>query len=298
MTTGVDAKTCKLIVLDQRIQSMTEFKQIIGRGTRLEEDYGKFFFTIMDFKQATELFADPDFDGDPVQIYEPQPGESPVPPENFNNSVQGDDDRQVSRKQQKFSDETNEQESLSKRYVVADVEVAVVLERVQYYGADGQLITESLKDYTRKMVNQEFSSLDDFLRRWSTAEKKQIVVNELAKNGVLFEALVAEVGRDCDPFDLICHIVWDVPPFTRQERAQEVKKRNYFTKYGEQAQLVLNALLDKYVNEGIEAIEDSQVLKIPPFNQMGTPKEIASLFGDKGGYLQALQELEAQLYQA
>jgi type I restriction enzyme R subunit len=293
MTTGVDAKTCKLIVLDQRIQSMTEFKQIIGRGTRIDEDYGKFFFTIMDFKKATELFADPDFDGDPVQIYEPEPGKTVVPPDG--GDVPGTTDHDGSEKGRTKKKDDNDE---VKRYVVANVAVNVVSERVQYYGADGKLITESLKDYTRKAVNQEFSSLDEFLRRWSAADKKQAVIGELAAQGVFFESLAQEVGRDCDPFDLICHIVWDVPPLTRQERAREVKKRNYFAKYGDRAQRVMAALLEKYADEGIEAVEELQILRIAPFNQFGTPMEIAKLFGGKTGYLKAVQELEAQLYQA
>lgn len=299
MTTGVDAKTCKLIVLDQRIQSMTEFKQIIGRGTRLDEDYNKFFFTIMDFRGATELFADPAFDGDPVQIYEPQGDQSPVPPDVDEQMTDDRPDDPHPFAPQTWADWTQEDpEAPVKRYVVADVEVQVLSERVQYYGPDGKLVTESLKDYTRKAVYREFASLNDFLRRWTAAEKKQAVIDALAEQGVFFEILAAEAGKDCDPFDLICHMVWDVPPLTRRERAREVKKRNYFTKYGEQAQKVLEALLDKYADEGIEAVEEPQILKIPPFNQMGTPIELLKLFGGKSGYLKAVQELEAQLYQA
>jgi len=298
MTTGVDAKTCKLIVLDQRIQSMTEFKQIIGRGTRLDEDYNKFFFTIMDFRGATELFADPDFDGDPVQIYEPKGDESPVPPDEVETFGDNAADRPAQSTEQAWADWTQDDSAPVKRYVVADVEVQVLSERVQYYGADGKLVTESLKDYTRKAVYREFASLNDFLRCWTAAEKKQAVIDELAEQGVLFEILAAEIGRDCDPFDLICHMVWDVPPLTRKERAREVKKRNYFTKYGDRAQQVLEALLDKYADEGIEAVEEPQILKIPPFNQMGTPIELLNLFGGKSGYLKAVRELETQLYQA
>ncbi|MGQ4647205.1 EcoAI/FtnUII family type I restriction enzme subunit R [Lyngbya aestuarii] len=293
MTTGVDAQTCKLIVLDQRIQSMTEFKQIIGRGTRINEDFGKFFFTIIDFKKATELFADPDFDGDPVQIYQPKSiDDLPVPPEELidddHDDSSGDD----------WGDWTEEEAARVRRYVVADVEVKVSSERVQYYDADGKLITESLKDYTRKALVTEFASLDDFLRRWSDAEKKQVVIEELAKEGVFFEALAEEIGLDCDPFDLICHIVWDMPPLTRKERAREVKKRNYFTKYGEQARKVLEALLDKYADEGIEAVEEPQILKISPFTQFGTPLEIVKAFGGMKGYQEAVRDLERELYSA
>ena len=305
MTTGVDAQTCKLIVLDQRIQSMTEFKQIIGRGTRINEDFDKFFFTIMDFKKATELFADPDFDGDPVQIYEPKDlEETPVPPDHFEEADDGFTYPETGKKgdrfkeQQPWGDWGNKDDSKVKRYVVANVEVKVSSERVQYFDADGRLITESLKDYTRKTLAKEFESLNDFLRRWSDTENKQAVIEELAKEGVFFEALAEEVGRDYDPFDLICHIVWDVPPLTRKERAREVKKRNYFTKYGEQARRVLEALLDKYADEGIEPIEEPQILKISPFSELGTPMEIIKLFGGMQGYHKALSDLEQELYRA
>jgi type I restriction enzyme R subunit len=293
MTTGVDAQTCKLIVLDQRIQSMTEFKQIIGRGTRIQEEFGKFFFTIIDFKKATELFADPDFDGDPVQIYEPKTlDDPPVPPDQPGNNEEKGTGPLVER------DWTQKKEEGVKRYVVADVEVSVSSERVQYFDAEGRLITESLKDYTRKALAKEFASINEFLRRWSAAEKKQAVIEELAKEGVFFEALAAEVGRDFDPFDLICHIVWDMPPLTRRERVREVKKRNYFTKYAEPARKVLEALLEKYADEGIEAVEEPQILRIAPFTQFGTPMEIIKAFGGIQGYQKAVLELEQELYRA
>ncbi len=299
MTTGVDAQTCKLIVLDQRIQSMTEFKQIIGRGTRINEDYDKFYFTIIDFKKATELFADPDFDGDPVQIYEPKSDESPVPPE------LPEEDELTSRyplpdKGLGWTAEPDgsEYETGVRRYVVANVEVKVASERVQYFDANGKLITESLKDYTRKAVTKEFASLDDFLRRWSDADKKQAIVDELATEGVFFEALAQEIGKDCDPFDLLCHVAWDMPPLTRKERADQVKKRNYFTKYGEQARRVLEALLQKYADEGVAPIEETQILTVAPFPQFGTPMEIVRAFGGLDAYRSALHELKRSLYSA
>ena len=302
MTTGVDAQTCKLIVLDQRIQSMTEFKQIIGRGTRINEDYDKYYFTIIDFKKATELFADPDFDGDPVQIYEPTGDESPVPPD----STEGTNPDGLTYPPADENPEwtgvsepgTDEEGSGVRRYVVANVEVRVASERVQYFDASGKLITESLKDYTRKTLVKEFSSLDDFLRRWSSAEKKQAVIEELANEGVFFEALAEEIGRDCDPFDLVCHVAWDMPPLTRKERAEQVKKRDYFTRYGEQAQRVLQALLDKYADEGVGPIEETQILTISPFTQFGTPIEIIRSFGGLDQYQQAVHELEQALYRA
>jgi type I restriction enzyme, R subunit len=304
MTTGVDAQTCKLIVLDQRIQSMTEFKQIIGRGTRINEDYGKFYFTIIDFKKATELFADPDFDGDPVQIYEPKDlDDSPVPPELPEGEDCGDLDRYPEPDQGFIWAGENQADDSeftagTRCYVVADVEVQVMAERVQYYDASGKLITESLKDYTRKAVMREFESLDDFLKCWQSAEKKQAIVDELVKEGVFFGALAAEIGKDCDPFDLLCHVAWDMPTLTRRERALQVKKRNYFTKYGDQARRVLEALLDKYADEGVGQIEENQVLTIAPFTQFGTPIEIIRAFGGLAAYQQAVRELKQSLYSA
>lgn len=296
MTTGVDAQTCKLIVLDQRIQSITEFKQIIGRGTRINEDYGKYYFTIMDFKKATELFADPDFDGDPVQIYEPKNiDESPVPPEDFE---QEETAVPVYSQNEQNTDAifVNEDIPRAKKYYVADVPVTVAAERVQYFDANGKLITESLKDYTRKTLYKEFSSLDDFLRRWNHTEKKQAIIDELSQQGVFFDALAEEVGLDLDPFDIICHVAWDKPPLTRKERAENVKKRNYFEKYGDKAKIVLQALLDKYADEGIVHIEETQILAVNPFSSLGTPMEIINNFGGLEKYQQAINELEYQLY--
>lgn len=309
MTTGVDAQTCKLIVLDQRIQSMTEFKQIIGRGTRINEDYGKFYFTIIDFKRATELFADPDFDGDPVQVYEPASGESPVPPdEGTDNGGSESDDEGVTYPTDPDSgewggvEETDEDNATVRRYVVANVPVKVAAERVQYFDPNGKLITESLKDYTRNAVTKEYTTLDDFLRRWTSAEKKQAIIEELAEQGVFFEALADEVGdksgKEFDPFDLVCHVAWDMPPLTRKERADQVKKRNYFTKYGEQAREVLEALLDKYADEGVSQIEETQILTIAPFTNFGTPIEIIRAFGGFEQYQKAVSDLEQALYSA
>jgi type I restriction enzyme R subunit len=300
MTTGVDAQTCKLIVLDQRIQSMTEFKQIIGRGTRINEDYDKYYFTIIDFKKATELFADSDFDGDPVQIYTPkEPGDSPVPPDQPDDGEPGTDLTYPGvgeEGREGVNEPGGEEESSVRRYVVANVEVKVVAERVQYFDANGKLITESLKDYTRKTLAKEFASLDDFLRRWSNSEKKQAIIEELASQGIFFDALADEIGRDCDPFDLICHVAWDRPPLTRKERAAQAKQNSYFTRYGDQARRVLDALLDKYADEGIEHIEETQILTISPFTQFGTPMEIIRAFGGLDRYQQAVHDLEQVLY--
>lgn len=292
MTTGVDAQTCKLIVLDQRIQSMTEFKQIIGRGTRINEDYNKFFFTIMDFKKATELFADPDFDGEPVVIYEPKAGGSPVPPDN----IDGGTDIPPDNGGEGDTNGNGSDTSKIKKFYVANVPVSVIAERVQYFDANGKLITESLKDYTKKALEKEFASLDDFLTKWSDADKKKIIIDELANEGVFFEALAEEIGKGLDPFDIICHVAWDKPPLTRKERAEQVKKRNYFTKYGEQAQKVINALLDKYADEGVEPIEETKILTIQPFTDYGTPIEIIKIFGGKTQYEEVVKELEQAIY--
>ena len=292
MTTGVDAQTCKLVVLDQHIKSMTEFKQIIGRGTRINEDYGKYWFTIMDFKKATELFADKDFDGEPVVIYEPKGDDPVVPPEDQEPPTggiagEGDDDP--------FGPEP--EPGLGRvKYVVGNVTVHVVSERVQYYGPEGKLITESLKDYTRHTVRKDYASLDDFLKRWTNADRKAAILQELEQHGVLLEPLADEVGKDFDAFDLICHVAFDQPPLTRRERADQVKKRDYFAKYGPQARLVLEALLEKYADTGVENIEDIKILTLDLFKTMGTASELVSAFGGKPAYIAALQALEHELY--
>lgn len=281
LTTGVDVQTCRLIVLDQTIQSMIEFKQTIGRGTRIHEETGKLWFTIMDFKKATELFADPDWDGEPVVIYDPAPGGSPVPPE-----PPGEDVPPA----EPFAD------SGRTKFVVSGVPVAVLAERVQYYDKDGKLITETMADYTKSAVGRQFKSYDDFLNRWTEAERKQAIIDELGDVGVLLEALRDGVGKDMDPFDLICHIVYDRPPLTRRERAEHVRKRDVFTKYGPQARAVLDALLDKYATEGLTPIEDMSVLRVQPFSDLGTPVQLVAHFGGKDGYERAVHELEAALY--
>ena len=294
LTTGIDAQTCKLIVLDKNIKSMTKFKQIIGRGTRINEAYGKFYFTIMDFKKATELFADPDFDGEPVQIYEPKPGDSPVPPDEPD--TESEQDEVKSNDDHGDWDDEGEPGSKRVKYYIQDVPVYVIAERVQYYGPDGKLITESLKDYTRKAVRKEYTSLDHFLQSWTDIGQKKIIIEQLENQGVLFEALAEQVGKDLDAFDLICHVAFGQPPLTRKERANNVRKRDYFAKYGDNARLVLDALLDKYATEGVENIEDLNILKIPPINQLGTPIEIVKLFGGKNQYMNAVKDLENQLY--
>ena len=284
LSTGVDAQTCKVIVLDQRIQSLTEFKQIIGRGTRIREDYGKYYFTILDFKKATELFADPAFDGNPISVYDPEtedggPGPGDGEPPVFDGG-DGSDTETAGRL----------------KYFVDDVPVWIVGERVQYYGKDGRLITESLRDYTRRAVLGEFDSLDTFLRCWTEAAKKAVVIDELEGHGVLFDALAQEVGRDYDAFDLVCHVAFGQPPLTRRERADNVRKRDYFSRFGDQARTVLETLLDKYADEGVEDIEDIGVLRVQPLSELGTPVEILRSFGGRDAFIDAVRDLEQQLY--
>ncbi|WP_066836548.1 EcoAI/FtnUII family type I restriction enzme subunit R [Rufibacter ruber] len=305
LTTGVDTKMVKVIALEAGIQSMTEFKQIIGRGTRLREDDGKVYFTIMDFRKVTNLFADPDFDGDPVVIYEPKEDEPIVPP----NPPEGGEEDEFTGGQPIPGEGVDNPDSppltppiidpgtgKPRKYYLNDVAVTVANERVQYYGADGKLITESLKDYSRNKLLLEYASLDDFLQKWNESERKEAIINELAEKGVLFEELQQEIGKDLDAFDLITHIAFDRPPLTRKERAEEVKKRNYFEKYGAGAKEVLQTLLEKYADEGISSIETTAVLNVKPLNQLGTPMEIVKRFGKKADFEKAVQELEQELY--
>ncbi|MFD2365477.1 EcoAI/FtnUII family type I restriction enzme subunit R [Pseudoduganella sp. GCM10020061] len=299
MTTGVDAQTCKLVVLDQRITSMTEFKQIIGRGTRINEEFGKFWFSIMDFKKATELFADPDFDGPPEQVYEPEDDQPPVPPDDAAPEDETDQPGPPVQPEPPLPPD-DEGEKRIKYVLGGEVTVYVVAERVQYYGPDGKLITESLKDYTRQAVRKEYASLDDFLRRWTSADRKKAVIEELEAHGVILDALAEEVakkdGREFDPFDLVCHVAFDRPALTRRERAEQVKKRDAFAKYGDKARAVLEALVEKYADSGIETIEDIKILTLDPFTRLGTAGELIQSFGGKPAYLSAIRELEDQLY--
>jgi type I restriction enzyme R subunit len=282
LSTGVDAKTCKLIVLDKTINSMTTFKQIMGRGTRIDEENNKYYFTIMDFKKATELFNDPDFDGDPVVIYEPGDGDDPVPPD---------------PKPSEDEDYEEEESEKVKKYKVSGVDVSIVAERVMYYGPDGRMITESYKEYSRNQIRKDYSSLDDFLKKWNATKRKEAIIKELEEYGIELPKLAQEVGLDYSDFDLICHIAYDQPPLTKKERANNVKKRNYFTKYGDKARAVLEGLLEKYSNDGITAIENPHVLKLRPFADIGTPTEIINnIFGGKEKYEAAIQELEQEIF--
>ncbi|AFU69554.1 type I restriction-modification system, restriction subunit R HsdR [Psychroflexus torquis ATCC 700755] len=298
LTTGIDTKMVKLIVLESNINSVTEFKQIIGRGTRIREAEGKVFFTIMDFRKATNIFARPDFDGDPVQIYEPEPDEPVVPPDEGDIPQPGESNPNDPESALPSTPDISidGQPEKVKKYFINQIPVTVVNERVQYYGKDGKLITESLKDYSRKNIEKEFASLDDFIQKWNDSEKKEELIKELAEHGVLLEALKEEVGQDLDDFDLICHIAFDQPALTRQERANNVRKRNYFTKYSETAQKVLNSLLDKYEQEGIGSIEQGSILNVQPLSQMGSVVELVRAFGKRKDFELAIKELENEIY--
>ena len=300
MSTGVDAQTCKLIVLDQNIKSMTLFKQIIGRGTRLREDLGKTWFTILDFKRATELFADKDFDGEPIQIYQPQEDEPVVPPELDEATPIATDQQESSHNSypgNPFDPSFGVSEPEVRKYVLGSgVSVNILRERVQYLDASGKLVTESLRDYTRINLRKRFDSLDAFLQKWQQAERKVALIEELEHQGVLLQALAEEVNKDLDPFDLLLHVAYDQPYLTRKERAREVKQRNVFTEYGAVARQVIDALLDKYADEGIEAIESDEILRIQPFTHMGTAVELVKSFGGRPQFLGAIQTLQRELY--
>lgn len=301
LSTGVDAQTCRLIVLDRAVGSMTEFKQIVGRGTRVHEDTKKFFFTLIDFRGATGHFADPDFDGDPVQIYEPGEGDPISPPdempEGFGENEQtpyepGDDETIVDQPGLPLTPG-----GPIRKIYVDGVGARIVAERVEYLDENGRLVTESLRDFTRKALKKRFASLDDFLRRWKSAERKQAIVEELEAEGLALDAIADELGKNLDPFDLICHVAFDRQPLTRRERAENVKKRDVFTRYGPQARAVLDALLEKYRDEGVLNLDDTNVLRIAPFSGMGSVVQLIRAFGGKEGFEKAVHELQDALYE-
>ena len=307
MTTGVDAKMCKLIVLDNNINSMTEFKQIIGRGTRLLEDYGKTYFTIMDFRNASRLFADKDFDGNPevvIDIGGDDPIEPTGNPEDTDNPENGDGSGNGSENTGNSggSDDdwgNGDDDDKPKKYYVKDVKVEVLSERVQYVDKDGKLITESLIDYTRKNILGQYARLDAFLKKWNEAQKKQAIVDELREEGVLLDAVREETGQtDIDDFDLILHLAYDKAPLTRIERINNVKKRGYLYKYSELAQKVLGTLMDKYASDGLKEIEETKILQLTEFQQFGSPMKIVKEFGGKAAYEKAVKELEDEIFSA
>ena len=298
MTTGIDAQTCKLIVLDSNIGSMTEFKQIVGRGTRIKEEYGKTFFTILDFRSVTDKFADPDFDGEAERIKVVTEDEDFPNPEDENPPIDDDGNEVIIDEPPIIKPGGEPTPEPTIKIMVNGVNVAILNERVQYVDESGKLIMGSIKDYTKKMVKEQYHSLDEFLNKWNKADRKQVIIDELLEQGIVFDNFKEAINKEMDIFDLICHTAFDQPPLSRTERANNVKKRNYFTKYGDQAQKVLNALLDKYADEGIENIEDMKILQVNPFDEIGSPVEIVKMFGGKKNYLEALNELEHEIYKA
>jgi type I restriction enzyme R subunit len=304
MTTGVDAQTCKVIVLDANINSTTKFKQIIGRGTRINEDFGKLYFTIIDFRNATNKFAEPDFDGDPIRIKQATEDDDLSNDNDDENNKTYDENNSGANE---VNDPPTSHPPLPptfpplpptprEKVVVNGVDVTILISRELHFNQQGKPITISLKDHTKQIIQQQFASLNDFLNKWNNTDKKEAIIAELEEQGVMIEELYEAVDKQVDLFDLICHVAYDQPPLTRKERANNVVKRNYFTKYGEQSRKVLEALLEKYADEGITNIESIEVLRVNPFKDFGSPIEIISNFGSKEKYLQAVKDLETELY--
>jgi type I restriction enzyme, R subunit len=282
---------------------MTEFKQILGRGTRVHEDTRKFYFTLIDFRGASSHFADPEFDGEPVQIYEPGADDPITPPDD----VPPTDEDGEPLPDEPGANETIVYGSLEavpplagvriRKVYVDGVDVRIIAERVEYLDENGKLVTESLRDFTKAALKKRFASLDDFLKRWKAAERKQAIVDELEAEGLPLDPIAEELGKDLDPFDLICHVAFDKKPLSRRERAENVKKRDVFTKYGPQARAVLDALLAKYADEGFLNLDDANVLRIAPFSAMGSVVQLIKAFGDRHDFEQAVHELQSALYQ-
>ncbi|MDE2982978.1 MAG: DEAD/DEAH box helicase family protein [Gemmatimonadota bacterium] len=294
LSTGVDVQTCRLIVIDRLVGTMTEFKQIVGRGTRVHEDTEKYYFTLMDFRKTSRLFADPEFDGEPEQIYEPGPDDPVLPPDPPRHDPPEPDDGEIIV-------DGGDPPGLPptgplKKIYVDGIEANVVAERVQYLDRNGKLITESLRDFTRRALRERFASLDDFLSRWNREERKQVIIDEMASEGLPLAEITQELGEDLDPFDLICHIAFGAEPMTRRERAERVKKRDALTRYAGQARAVLDALLDKYADQGVLNLDDATVLTIPPLDSLGTPLELVGAFGGKPGFERAVHDLQFELY--
>jgi type I restriction enzyme, R subunit len=301
LSTGVDAQTCRLIALDRPVGSMTEFKQIVGRGTRVHEDTKKYYFTLIDFRGATSHFADPEFDGEPVQIYQPGEDEPMMPPDDVPDGV--DENGQAPYEADNGETVIDQpgllppDDSGSRKVYVDGVGARIIAERVEYLDANGKLVTETLRDFTKTALRSRFASLDDFLKRWKSAERKQAIVEELEAEGLPLDTIADELGKNLDPFDLICHVAFDRKPLTRRERVENVKKRDVFTKYGPQAHAVLDALLEKYRDEGVLGLDDTNVLRVTPFTTMGSVVQLIKAFGGKGGFEKAVHEMQDALYE-
>ncbi|MBP6888269.1 MAG: DEAD/DEAH box helicase family protein [Candidatus Pacebacteria bacterium] len=299
LSTGVDTRTVKLIALDAPMNSMTEFKQIIGRGTRVDEQYGKYYFTIMDFRNVTRLFADPQFDGDPVKIYESE-GSIPV-------DITGEIKKEtISEEELKkhdpltdvLIDGTQTEEKPKKIRIKDGVDFYPIHKTVQYIDPKtGKLITESLQDFSKKTIISEYASINDFLTVWKESERKDVIVNELLNRGVAFEELRNEIGKELDVFDLILHVAYGKKPLTRSERVLKVESSGYFGKYEGKAREIIDLLLAKYADQGITAIDGIEDLIVSPFTDFGTPIEIVEeIFGGRENYMEAIRKIEESLY--
>ena len=296
LTTGADCKTCKLIVLDSNINSMTEFKQIIGRGTRIREDFGKTYFTILDFRNASRLFSDPDFDGEPISIKVVKPDE-PMPTENEDKIENSKIDTKITDKNNVDINHPGKTINTNTKIRVNGVDVNIYNEICSYYDKDGKLVTESLKDFSKRSILNEYASLDDFINKWNSTDRKQAILDELKEQGVLLDELRKDIGNeDIGDFDLILHIAYDKKPLTRFERVNKVLKKGYLYKYSEMAQNILKDLLEKYSDNNELELTDTKILQLKPFEGYGSPMEIVDVFGGKEKYIKAVEELEDELY--
>ena len=296
LSTGVDTKTVEVIVIDSNIESIIEFKQIIGRGTRLVEEKNKLYFTIIDFRNVTRLFADPDFDGEPLKSeeYEIKKKEKEYKFDNDDTPAVN-----IAEIEEKTEHTLPAEDNRPKKYYVDNVEVSILKDIVKYVDYNGKLVTESFKDYTRKNLKTKYATLDKFLQAWNSAEKKSIIIDEMEKAGIFMEELKANTKKDLDPFDMLCHIAYDKPPLTKKERIANVKKRNYFAKYGAKVQEVINALLDKYAETDIQNLETIEILKLEPVNKIGNPMYILNtIFKGRKNFENIIKELETEIYAA
>lgn len=293
LTTGADCKTCKLIVLDSNINSMTEFKQIIGRGTRIREDFQKTYFTIMDFRNACRLFSDPDFDGEPISIKVVNPGD-PTPGDESDNEINENKSGNDALSTIVHPGDTVEKHT---KLHVNGVEVNIINEIVSYYDKEGKMVTESLRDFSKKSILNEYASLNDFINKWNSTDRKHAILKELESQGVVLDELRKDVGmEDIGDFDLILHIAYDKKPLTRYERANKVIKKGYLYKYSEMAQNILKDLLEKYSDNNELELTDTKILELKPFEGYGSPMDIVEVFGGKDNYIKAVEELENELY--
>lgn len=300
LTTGVDAKTCKFIVLDSNINSMTEFKQIVGRGTRVDEEFGKMWFTILDFREVSRLFADPDFDGEPIQDEEFVP-----------KSEREEEEKKDDESTESFTPEVDElssdggigeeefgfdKERERKKFYVDGVGVRVLHKQVQLLGADGKLITKSFVDYSKEELRKSYHSYDEFLNIWTQEGQRKIIVSELEERGIDFETLKEEIGADLDEFDIICHLAFDKKPITKKQRVERVKKSKYLEKYQDTAREILEILLEKYSAGDSDVFDDIKVLRLPQFNRFGTLPKIMKIFGSKEKFEDIMNEITREIY--